>query len=137
MGQSKDSFYGQHNPERMPVKHDLLDKWEAYKQAGCLVSEMESACLFIVGAVLGCRTGASSMWRATRSALPRGLTPPKPSDTTAARARCGGGYAPLNCKGQGEKVNPGKHKADKKRNGAGNCAVRFCRPGIYAFKEKD
>ena len=30
--QCKDSFYGQHSPERMPVSYDLLNKWEAWKR---------------------------------------------------------------------------------------------------------
>ena len=37
--QCKDSFYGQHEPERKPVGYDLLHKWEAWKQLGCLASE--------------------------------------------------------------------------------------------------
>ena len=44
--QCKDSFYGQHSPERMPVSYELLNKWEAWKRLGCLASEMESAALF-------------------------------------------------------------------------------------------
>src|SRR5699024_3729204 len=36
VGQSKDSYYGQHSPERMPVGKELTDKWNAYIQAGCL-----------------------------------------------------------------------------------------------------
>ena len=46
--QSKDAFYGQHEPEAMPVGYELLNKWEAWKKMGCLASEMESAALFIV-----------------------------------------------------------------------------------------
>ncbi len=56
--QSKDSFYGQHSPERMPVASELLYKWEAWKRLGVLASEMESAALFIVCAALGVRGGA-------------------------------------------------------------------------------
>ena len=41
--QCKDSFYGQHDPKRMPVSQELLYKWEAWKRLGVLVSEMESA----------------------------------------------------------------------------------------------
>ena len=51
----KDSYYGQHDPERMPVKHDLLQKWEAWKMAGAIGSEMESATLFVVSSVLRVR----------------------------------------------------------------------------------
>ena len=41
--QCKDSFYGQHDPERMPVKQELLSNWAAWKAGGVLASEMESA----------------------------------------------------------------------------------------------
>lgn len=84
VGQSKDSFYGQHSPTRMPVKNMLLDKWEAYKQAGCLVSEMESAALFIVGSILGCRTGAIMHVAGNQERTAAGIDTPKTFDTTAA-----------------------------------------------------
>ncbi len=56
--QSKDSFYGQHSPQRMPVSAELLAKWEAWKRLGVLASEMEASTLFTVGATLGLRCGA-------------------------------------------------------------------------------
>jgi len=56
--QSKDSFYGQHDPQRMPTAPELLYKWEAWKKLGVLASEMESSTLFVVGATLGVRCGA-------------------------------------------------------------------------------
>ncbi len=55
---TKDSFYGQHSPESMPVSYELLNKWEAWKKAGTLASEMECAALFTVSQVLGIRSGA-------------------------------------------------------------------------------
>lgn len=55
---TKDSFYGQHSPERMPVSYELLNKWEAWKKAGTLASEMECAALFTVSQVRGIRSGA-------------------------------------------------------------------------------
>lgn len=51
----KDSYYGQHAPERMPAKYELLQKWEAWKTAGAIGSEMESSTLFIVASVLRVR----------------------------------------------------------------------------------
>lgn len=51
----KDSYYGQHAPERMPAKYELLQLWEAWKMAGALGSEMESATLFVVASVLRVR----------------------------------------------------------------------------------
>lgn len=56
--QCKDSFYGQHDPERMPVSYELLNKWEAWKRLGCLASEMESAALFVVGSFLKVKVGS-------------------------------------------------------------------------------
>lgn len=48
----KDSYYGQHSPERMPAKQELLQKWEAWKMAGAIGSEMESSALFIVSSAI-------------------------------------------------------------------------------------
>ena len=56
--QSKDSFYGQHSPSRMPISAALLEKWEAWKRLGVLASEMEASTLFTVGATLDIATGA-------------------------------------------------------------------------------
>lgn len=55
--QSKDSFYGQHSPERMPIARRLQDNWEAYRRLGVLCSEMESATQFVVSDSLGARCG--------------------------------------------------------------------------------
>ena len=55
--QCKDSFYGQHSPETMPVSYELLNKWEAWKNLGCLASEMESAALFVVASYLKVKIG--------------------------------------------------------------------------------
>lgn len=53
--QCKDSFYGQHSPEKMPVSYELEDKWEAWKRLGVRASEMESAALFVVADTLRVR----------------------------------------------------------------------------------
>lgn len=55
--QSKDSFFGQHEPEIMPVSYELMDKWEAWLRMGCMASEMECAALFIASGFLRVRTG--------------------------------------------------------------------------------
>lgn len=57
--QCKDAFYGQHEPERMPVSYELLNKWEAWKRMGCKASEMESAALFIAASHLRVRCGSN------------------------------------------------------------------------------
>jgi uridine phosphorylase len=54
----KDSFYGQHEPEKKPVSYELLNKWDAWVKGGALTSEMESATLFIVGSCLRVRVGS-------------------------------------------------------------------------------
>ena len=73
--QAKDSFYGQHSPESMPIAPELLAKWEAWKQGGCLASEMEGAALFIVSAARGLRSGAvfHCVWNqeVSQSAMPK------------------------------------------------------------------
>ncbi|MDO4173763.1 MAG: uridine phosphorylase [Eubacteriales bacterium] len=56
--QCKDSFYGQHEPENMPVSAELEQKWKAWLGCGALASEMESATLFIVAAVRRVRIGS-------------------------------------------------------------------------------
>lgn len=66
--QCKDSFYGQHDPNRMPVSDELLDRWEAWKRLGVKASEMESAALFVVASALGCRCGSCfhTIWNQER-----------------------------------------------------------------------
>lgn len=44
----KDSFYGQHNPAKMPISYELKNKWQAWLKAGALASEMETASLYTV-----------------------------------------------------------------------------------------
>jgi len=80
----KDSFYGQHSPERMPVGYELKEKWQAWIKAGCLASEMESAALFIVAATLGIKAGCvlNVVWNQERQA--KGLSNPRVHDTTPA-----------------------------------------------------
>ena len=82
--QSKDSFYGQHSPERMPVSYQLEQKWEAWKRLGVLASEMESAALFVAGAVRGVRVGACFhvIWNQERQAA--GLDQTEDLNTDAA-----------------------------------------------------
>lgn len=82
--QAKDSFYGQHAPERMPVSDSLLKKWEAYKQLGVLASEMECAALYCVAATLGARCSCvlHTVWNQTRRDM--GIVDPDLHDTDAA-----------------------------------------------------
>ena len=82
--QCKDSFYGQHDPKRMPVSQELLYKWEAWKRLGVLASEMESAALFCCAAALGVRCGSCFhvIWNQEREKA--GLDQKESHDTSAA-----------------------------------------------------
>ncbi|MBR1780532.1 MAG: uridine phosphorylase [Oscillospiraceae bacterium] len=82
--QCKDSFYGQHSPDRMPVCAALEQKWEAWKRLGVLASEMESAALFTVAAALGVRCGSCFhvIWNQEREKA--GLDQTEDHDTDAA-----------------------------------------------------
>ena len=61
---SKDSFYGQTEPDAMPLSGRLKERWNAYIRSGCLASEMETAALFSVGQVRRVRVGAvlTAIW---------------------------------------------------------------------------
>ena len=84
--QCKDSFYGQHNPNRMPVSYELLEKWEAWKRLGVTASEMESAALFVIASALGCRCGSCFhvIWNQEREAA--GLDQNMTENTSSAIA---------------------------------------------------
>ena len=72
----KDSFYGQHSPEKMPVSYELQNKWQAWLRMGCLASEMESAALFTVGSFLRVRTGSCFLVVANQEREAKGLENP-------------------------------------------------------------
>ncbi len=61
ISQSKDSFYGQHAPKRMPVANRLLDRWKAWTDGGAICSEMEAAVLFVIGSIHRVRVGGVMM----------------------------------------------------------------------------
>lgn len=82
--QCKDAFYGQHNPELMPVSYELLSKWEAWKRLGCLASEMESAALFIVASTLHVRCGSNFLVMANQEREAAGLDNPVVHDVDMA-----------------------------------------------------
>jgi len=82
--QCKDSFYGQHNPELMPVSYELVNKWEAWKRLGCLASEMESAALFVVASFLKVRAGSCFLVVANQEREKLGLENPVVHDTDLA-----------------------------------------------------
>ena len=82
--QSKDSFYGQHEPETKPVSYELMNKWDAWMKLGCLASEMESAALFTVANYLGVRCGADFLVMGNQERKVRGMENKIVKDTEPA-----------------------------------------------------
>lgn len=82
--QCKDSFFGQHEPEVMPVSYELQNKWEAWIRMGCLASEMESAALFIAGSFLRVRVASCFLVVANQERAKKGLSNEQVHDTELA-----------------------------------------------------
>ena len=82
--QCKDAFYGQHNPELMPVSYELENKWQAWLKMGTLASEMESAALFIAGSFLKVKIGSIFLVVANQEREKLGLENPVVHDTDSA-----------------------------------------------------
>lgn len=82
--QCKDSFYGQHSPNKSPVSYELLNKWESWKRLGVKASEMESAALYVIASALKCRAGSCFhvIWNQEREAA--GLDQKMSEDTSMA-----------------------------------------------------
>ena len=82
--QNKDSFYGQHSPEKSPVYYELQQKWESWKRLGVKASEMESAALFVVASALKVRCGSCfhAVWNQEREKA--GLFMEMTEDTSGA-----------------------------------------------------
>ena len=57
ISQSKDSFYGEIDPESAPDGDRLVQRWKAWQKAGVVSSEMEAAALFIIAQIRGVRAG--------------------------------------------------------------------------------
>lgn len=82
--QCKDSFFGQHEPEIMPVSYELENKWQAWLRMGCLASEMESAALFIAGQFMRVRVGSCFLVVANQERAKKGLENKQVHDTELA-----------------------------------------------------
>ena len=82
--QSKDSFYGQHSPDTMPVAIVLKEKWKMWKKLGVLASEMEAAALFTVAQVRKIKAGCvlHALWNQERRDA--GIIDPDSFDTMTA-----------------------------------------------------
>lgn len=58
IAQSKDAFYGQHDPDGMPNSDYLKSRWKAWEASGVMASEMEVSTLYIVSMIRGVKAGA-------------------------------------------------------------------------------
>lgn len=54
---SKDAFWTE-EPEMIPAKQEVTERWEIWKRGQALVTEMEVSTLFVLGTIRGWRTGA-------------------------------------------------------------------------------
>ena len=63
VSQSKDSFYGEVEPGRMPMADRLEDRWRSWIAGGAICSEMEAAAIFVLGSIHRVRAGGiMHMW---------------------------------------------------------------------------
>lgn len=61
--QSKDSFFGEVEPARMPLAERLEDRWNSWIAGGAICSEMEAAAIFIISSINRVRAGGiMHMW---------------------------------------------------------------------------
>ena len=54
---SKDSFYGEVEPERSAISEELKDLWRAWQIGGAICSEMEISTICVVSSILRARAG--------------------------------------------------------------------------------
>jgi uridine phosphorylase len=61
--QSKDSFYGEVDPDRAPDGERLKQRWRAWEKGNVMASEMESAALFVISTIRGARASSIMDWK--------------------------------------------------------------------------
>ncbi|NLG98306.1 MAG: uridine phosphorylase [Chloroflexi bacterium] len=62
---SKDSFYGEIDPERSPVAGRLQERWKAWVAGGAICSEMEASIIFLLASIYRKRAGAVALMAAS------------------------------------------------------------------------
>ncbi|MEN8172329.1 MAG: uridine phosphorylase, partial [Chloroflexota bacterium] len=70
IAQSKDSFYGEVEAERMPMVDHLQQRWDAWVAGGAICSEMEAAVIFILSSIHRKRAGSVMMMVGAEEGLP-------------------------------------------------------------------
>ncbi len=62
ISQSKDSFYGEVDPDCSPVGEHLKERWKAWQRGNVMCSEMECAAIFVISSIRKCRASAIMNW---------------------------------------------------------------------------
>lgn len=63
ISQSKDSFFGEVDPDSSPVATRLKTRWEAWKRGNVACSEMECAAIFVISSIRKTRASAIMNWK--------------------------------------------------------------------------
>lgn len=82
--ESKDSYYGQHDPDSMPNSSELKNKWNMWRKGNVKASEMESASLFVVSSIRKCRAASIFLVASNQERENQGLPNEKTFDTETA-----------------------------------------------------
>lgn len=71
--QSKDSFYGEVEPESAPLEDLLKIRWKAWQRGNVVCSEMESAVLFVLSSIRGCRAASIMSFKDMKDTIQVGM----------------------------------------------------------------
>lgn len=71
ISQSKDSFYGEIEPERQPIASRLLARWKAWVDGGAICSEMEASAIFILASIHRVRAGGVMLMGSSPELAPK------------------------------------------------------------------
>ena len=67
--QSKDSFYGEVDPDNSPDGERLKQRWRAWQKGNVMASEMEAAALFVISSIRKCRASAIISFKDMKDAI--------------------------------------------------------------------
>ena len=59
---SKDSYFGEIDPDQAPIGDLLKTRWKAWQKGNVACSEMEAAALFVISGIRKCRASAIMNW---------------------------------------------------------------------------
>ncbi|RRD94399.1 nucleoside phosphorylase [Clostridiales bacterium COT073_COT-073] len=67
--QSKDSFYGEVDPDCSPIGERLKQRWRVWEKSNVLSSEMESAAIFVISSIRGKRAASIMSFKDMKSTI--------------------------------------------------------------------